>query len=207
MGELLIQQEKYLESGIHIGTKIKTFDMMSFIYKARQDKLYVLDLRKVDERIRYAAKFISHYNPKDVLIIGSRIYAHNPASKFAEIIGCSVLKGRFIPGILTNPAREDFQEPKLILVSDPKVERQAIREAASNGIPIIALCDTDNTTKFIDYIVPCNNKGKKSLALIFYLMAREIMKAQGRVSADSEFKYTSEDFESKEEATEEKESN
>lgn len=205
MSDLLIQQEKYLEAGIYIGTKIKTSDMDPFIYKARKDKLYVLDLKKVDERLRYAAKFLSRYEPSDIVIVASRTYAINSASKFAQIIGCKILAGRFTPGAFTNPARENFIEPKLLFVCDPKGERQAVREAAMTGVPVIALCDADNSTKFIDWIVPCNNKGRRSLALIFYLLAREMQRIKGEVKDDSELQYKPEDFEASVEDVEEKE--
>jgi small subunit ribosomal protein S2 len=205
MSDLLIQQEKYLEAGIYIGTKIKTADMNPFIYKARKDKLYVLDLKKVDERLRYAAKFLSRYEASDIVVVASRTYAINSASKFAQILGCKVLAGRFTPGIFTNPARDNFTEPKLLFVCDPKGERQAVREAAASGVPVIALCDADNSTKFIDWIVPCNNKGRRSLALIFYLLAREVQKIKGIVKDDSELAYKPEDFEASVEEPEEQE--
>jgi len=195
MSDLLIQQEKYLEAGIYIGTKIKTSDMNPFIYKARKDKLYVLDLKKVDERLRYAARFLSRYDPSGTVVVASRTYAINSASKFSQVTGCKVLPGRFTPGIFTNPARENFVEPKLLLVCDPKGERQAVKEAASMGVPVIALCDADNSTKFVDWIVPCNNKGRRSLALIFYLLAREVQKHRGVVKDDSEFSHKPEEFE------------
>ena len=205
MSELLIQQEKYLEAGIYIGTKIKTADMNPFIYKARKDKLYVLDLKKVDERLRYAAKFLSRYESADIVVVASRTYAINSASKFAQVIGCKILAGRFTPGIFTNPARDNFTEPKLLFVCDPKGERQAVREAAASGVPVIALCDADNSTRFIDWIVPCNNKGRRSLALIFYLLAREIQKIKGMVKDESELTYKPEDFEASVEEPEEQE--
>lgn len=195
MSELLIQQEKYLEAGIYIGTKIKTSDMNPFIYKARKDKLYVLDLKKVDERLRYAAKFLSRYDASGIVVVASRTYAINSASKFAQIIGCRILPGRFNPGTFTNPGRGSFVEPKLLLVCDPKGERQAVREAAVSGVPVIALCDADNSTKFIDWIVPCNNKGRRSLALIFYLLSREVLKLRGQIKDDSEFQHKPEEFE------------
>ncbi len=194
MSDLLIAQEKYLESGIHIGTKLKTPDMKQYIYKARQDKLYVLDLKKVDERIRYAARMLSRFEPSTVYVIASRTYASMAATKFAQITGTNIIQGRFVPGRTTNPVRPDFCEPKLFIVCDPKNERQAIREAAQNGVPVIALCDTDNSTRFVDWVVPCNNKGKKSLALIFFLLAREAAKAKGLVGSDAEFGHTLEEF-------------
>ncbi|VVC71863.1 30S ribosomal protein S2 [uncultured archaeon] len=196
---MLISQEKYLEAGIHIGTKIKTPDMAPFIYKARQDKLYVLDLKKVDERIRMAGKIIARYDPPTVMVVASRTYASNAAAGFAKATGVSLTKGRVIPGVFTNPAREDFVEPKLLIVSDPKGERQAIKEAIASGIPVIGLCDTDNSAKFIDWVIPCNNKGKKSLALVYYLMARETLKAAGKISSDDEFKMSIEEFEERQE--------
>ncbi|MDD5317505.1 MAG: 30S ribosomal protein S2 [Candidatus ainarchaeum sp.] len=200
-GEMLISQEKYLEAGIHIGTKIKTPDMAPFIYKARQDKLYVLDLKKVDERIRVAAKIIARYEPATVMVVASRTYAANAASSFAKATGVSLKKGRVVPGVFTNPAREDFVEPRLLVVSDPKGERQAIKEAIASGIPVIGLCDTDNSAKFIDWVIPCNNKGKKSLALVYYLLARETLKAAGKISSDEDFKASVEEFEERPEET------
>ena len=195
MTDLLVQQEKYLEAGIHIGTKIKTPDMNQFIYKARQDKLFVLDLKKVDDRLRFAAKLISRYDSSTILVVASRAYAANAASKFASLVGCKVIAGRFVPGIFTNPARPNFCEPKLLFVCDPKGERQGILEASHVGVPVIALCDTDNSTKFVDWIIPCNNKGKKSLALIFYLLTREVMKVRGLIASNEEFKIPLEEFE------------
>lgn len=195
MSEFLTTQEKYLEAGIHIGTKIKTPDMNPYIYKARQDKLYVLDLKKVDERLRVAAKFLARYPPEDVVIVASRIYAGNAAGAFAKLTGVRLMRGRVVPGIFTNPARPDFIEPKLLFVCDPKSERQAIREAVMSSIPVIALCDTDNSTKFVDWVVPCNNRGKKSLALIFYLLARETLKARGTITSDDQFTTSLEEFE------------
>ncbi|MEM3031210.1 MAG: 30S ribosomal protein S2 [Candidatus Micrarchaeia archaeon] len=197
-GEFLVPQEKYLEAGIHIGTKLKTSDMRPFIYKARQDRLFVLDLKKIDERIRYAARFAARFDPAGTLVVASRAYAASAAAVFASLTGCRVIAGRFVPGVFTNPARSDFTEPKLVIVCDPKGERQAVREAAVMGIPIIALCDTDNNTKFVDWIIPCNNKGRKSLALIFYLLARETLKARGVIASDAEFTTPLEKFEGEE---------
>jgi len=183
----LIKQETYLEAGIHIGTKLKVIDMNSFIYRMRNDGLYVLDLRKIDERIRQAGKMLAQYAPEEILVVASRTYSGNAASVFSQQTGIKVYQGRFIPGILTNVNRGDFTEPKLLLICDPKGERQAVVEAGKMGIPTIGLCDTDNTTMYIDLVVPCNNKGRRSLALLFYLFTREYMMGRNKIASYDEF--------------------
>jgi small subunit ribosomal protein S2 len=184
-----VKQEVLLEAGVHIGTKIKTNDMTPYVFKKRDDGLFILDLRKISERLMAAAKLLSKYKPEDITIVASRVYSSNPAAKFAQLAGTSIIKGRFVPGTMTNMTCASFTEPKLIFVCDPKGEREAIVESAKNGVPVIALCDTDNETKFIDLVVPINNKGKKSLALIFYILSREMMLAQGKISSYEEFTY------------------
>ncbi len=191
----LIKQEKYLEAGIHIGTKLRVIDMRRFIYRTRNDGLYVLDLRKVDKRIRLAGKLLSQYGPKDIVVVASRAYSSAAASKFASVTGSTVVSGRFIPGRFTNVSRQDFLEPKIAIVCDPKGEHQAVIEAGKNGIPTIGLCDTDNFTTFIDWVVPCNNKGRRSLSLIFWLFAREMAMSSGKIATYDEFKPTLEEFE------------
>ena len=187
MENFLIKQETYLEAGIHIGTKLKAIDMNNFIYRMRNDGLYVLDLRKIDERIRLAGKMLAHYAPEEILVVASRTYSGNAAAVFSALTGIRVYSGRFIPGILTNSNRDDFTEPKLLLICDPKGERQAVVEAGKMGIPTIGLCDTDNTTMYIDMVVPCNNKGRRSLALLFYLFSREYMMGRNKIASYDEF--------------------
>ena len=192
---LLIKQEKYLETGIHIGTKLRTIDMVKFIYRTRNDGLYVLDLRKVDERIRLAGKILSKFDAEGVVVVASRTYSSLAAKAFAQITGAKVISGRFIPGMFTNVARKDFVEPKLVLICDPKGERQAVVECGNMGLSTIGLCDTDNYTMFIDWIIPCNNKGRRSLSLIFWLLAREFSMANGKISSYDDFKPDFEEFE------------
>ncbi|MFH1785928.1 MAG: 30S ribosomal protein S2 [Candidatus Micrarchaeota archaeon] len=184
-----VKQEIFLEAGVHIGTKIRTSDMRDYIFKRRDDGLYILDLRKSAERLVSAAKILARYKPEEVCIVASRVYSSNPASKFAELTGVNLVKGRFVPGTMTNMNVEKFMEPKIVMVCDPKGEHEALIESAKNGVPVIALCDTDNETKFIDHIIPINNKGKRSLALIFYILSRELMMAQGKIKSYEEFTY------------------
>ncbi len=200
----LIPQEKYLETGIHIGTKFKTSDMKKFVFKMRDDGLYILDLRNIDERIRVAAKIIGKYKPEEVIVIASRLYSGNAAEKFSKLTGVGILKGRFVPGTMTNVKLPNFREPKLLIVCDPRGEWEAIREAAMTGVPVIALCDTDNNTTFVDWIVPANNKGRRSLAVVFYLLTRELMMKQGKIKSYDEFEPKLSYFERFEEESEKK---
>jgi len=195
--ELLIDQSTYLEAGVHIGTKVKTPGMKKFIYKIREDGLYLLDLPEIDRRIRLAAKMLARYDEKEIVVTASRIYAIAAASKFAEITKTKLLQGRIMPGVFTNPNRDDFIEPAIVLVSDTRNEKQAVKEASKTNIPVIALCDTDNWIKFVDLIIPCNNKGRRSLAVVYYLLAREFLKEKGIIKSNDEFNYKISDFEAK----------
>ena len=194
---MLANQNDYLESGVHIATKVKSPGMKQFIYKVREDGLYLLDLKTIDTRIRTAAEMISRYDPKEIVVTASRIYAIVAAEKFSEAISARFIKGRVTPGVFTNPYREDFSEPKLIVISDSRNEKQAVKEASKVNMPIIALCDTDNSTKFIDLVVPVNNRGRKSLAFVYYLLAREVLMKRGAIKSYEEFQFKLDDFEAK----------
>ncbi len=191
----LVKQERYLEAGIHIGTKMSTADMRKFVFKTRDDGLHILDLREIDGRLRKAAKMLAKYKPEDVLVVASRTYSGNAATKFAALTGVNLIRGRFVPGTMTNIVLKCFTEPKILFISDPKNEHEAISEASKMGVPVISLCDTDNETKFIDFVVPANNKGRKALALIFYILTRELMMSQGKITSYDQFQYEPSYFE------------
>ncbi|MDE1761768.1 MAG: 30S ribosomal protein S2 [Candidatus Micrarchaeota archaeon] len=195
--QLLADNAEFLEVGIHIGTKAKSPGMKQFIYKIREDGLYLLNLETINERISTAAKMLARYESKDIVVTASRIYAISAASKFAEITGAKFMPGRVMPGVFTNSNRGDYTEPEILLVSDSRNERQAIREASKTSIPVVALSDTDNWIKFVDMIIPCNNKGRRSLALVYFLLAREFMKEKGLIKSNEEFAYKISDFEAK----------
>ncbi|MBI4141888.1 30S ribosomal protein S2 [Candidatus Woesearchaeota archaeon] len=192
--QFLVPQDMYLKSGIHIGTKFRTKYMLPFIYKTRPDGLSVLNLQKIDARIRVAANMISQYEPQDILIVSKRENGWKAVKAFGRHTGTKVFAGRYPPGILTNPQLDTYMEVKVILVTDSWPDRNAIKDALQVGIPVIALCDTNNQSNEIDLVVPCNNKGKKSLGLFFYILAREYLKNRKIIQAETEPPFTLEDF-------------
>jgi len=194
---LLLPQDILLSAGVHIGTKIKTRDMEPFIYKVRGDGLFVLDIKKIDERIRVAAKFLSRFEPPKVAATAVRLYAREPVSKFCEVTGATPVIGRFIPGLLLNPLYPGRIEPDVVLVSDPRADAQAIREATKIGIPVVALCSTDNDFTNVDLVIPTNNKGRRALAVIYWLLARQILRERGELSPDGDLPIPIDEFEVK----------
>jgi small subunit ribosomal protein S2 len=192
--KFLIPKDSYLKAGIHIGTKFKTKYMARFIYKTRPDGLSVLNLQKIDQRIKIAASFISQYEPEDILVVSRRESGWKPVKLFSELTGVKFFSGRYPPGILTNPELENYMEIKILLVVDPWPDRNAVNDAMKVGVPVVALCDTNNQSNNIDLVIPCNNKGKKSLGLFFYILAKEFMKNKNIIKKDADFKKTTEDF-------------
>ncbi len=190
----LVPLDEYLKVGLHIGTKFRTKYMENFIYKIRSDGLAVLNVQKIDERIGVAAKFLSQYNPEDIIIVCRRENGWKAVKAFGKATGIRIFPGRYPPGILTNPQLEEFMEAKILLAADPWPDKNAVRDAVRIGMPVIGLCDTNNESNYIDLVVPCNNKGKKSLGLLFYILAKEYLKNRGTIKDDSEIKFKMEDF-------------
>ena len=193
--DMMVSEEIYMTSGAHIGTRQKNAAIKNFIYKVRNDGLYIIDVDKTDERIRTAGKFISKYNPADILIVSVRQYGKKPVKKLCEFTGIQMLDGRFRPGTLTNPRSKGFLEPELIILTDPLADNQALLEAKNIGIPVIALCDTNNDTKYVDLVIPTNNKGRRALALVYWLLTKAILKEQGKIESYDKFETIVEDFE------------
>ncbi len=191
--ELLIPNDDYLKSGIHIGTKFRTKHMANFIYKTRSDGLSVLNIQTIDERIRRASELLSKYAPEDIVVISRRENGWKSVKMFAKLTGCKFFAGRYPPGVLTNPQLRDFIEAKIMVISDPWPDKNAIADAQKAGIVVISLCDTNNQSNGIDLVVPCNNKGKKSLGLIFYLFAKLYLTKRGMMK-EEDFKYSVDDF-------------
>jgi len=195
--ELLLPRDTLLSAGIHIGTRMKTGDMEQFIYRVRPDGLFVLDVKKTDDRIRVVAKFLARFEPAKIAAASARLYAQEPVKKFCEITGANPMIGRFIPGLLSNPLYPNRIEPEVLIVSDPRADFQAVKEASLVGIPVIALCSTDNEFSGVDLVIPTNNKGRRALAVIYWLLARQILRERGELSPDKDLSSTIEDFEAK----------
>ena len=193
--ELLIDEDTFLTCGVHIGTKQKSKDMEPYIHKVRDDGLRILNVNLTSEKITNAANYLKEYEAKDVLVVSARQYGWKPARKFADTCGFNCIAGRFTPGRLTNPEMRRFIEPKIIVLTDPAADAQALREAINIKIPVIAMCDSNNLTNNVDIIIPGNNKGRRSLALIYWLLSREILRIRGELSSDEDLEETIDDFE------------
>lgn len=195
--ELLLPQDTLLSVGIHIGTRMKTKDMEPFIYRVRPDGLFVLDIKKTDDRIRVAAKFLARFDPSKIAVVAARLYGREPVRKFCKVTGAVPIVGRFIPGMFSNPLYPGRIESGIVIVSDPKADAQAVKEAASIGIPVIALCSTDNDFSGVDLAIPTNNKGRRALAVIYWLLARQILRERGELPPDGNLELSIDDFEVK----------
>ncbi len=192
---LLLPQEILLSAGVHIGTRIKTKDMEQFIYKVRPDGLFVLDMEQMNERVKVVAKFLSRLDISKVCVASSKRYGRNPVEKFCDTLGCKSYTGRFTSGTFTNPDYADFFEPDAVIVTDSLADQQIVEESALVGVPVIALCSTDNSLKDVDLAIPVNNKGRRSLAIVYWLLAREILREKGTLPVSGEFGASIEDFE------------
>ncbi len=190
-------KKKILSTGIRVGTTVKTTFMQPFITKASPEGLYMIDLDKTLTRIKTAAKFTTRIDSDKILVCSGREYAITPIERFCEMTGTKMMLGRFMPGSLTNPSLPFYTEPKLVIISDPQVDSQAIIEATNAGIPVIGISNTDNITSMIDVVIPANNRGRKSLATVFWLLAREILIEKKQLGENDPMKYEIDDFETK----------
>jgi small subunit ribosomal protein S2 len=186
-----------LSTGIRVGTQVKTKFMIPFITKASPEGLYMLDLDITLEKIKTAAKFINRVGTDKLIVCSGRQYANTPIEKFCEMLDTKKLLGRFLPGTLTNPSLPYYIEPKLVLISDPQVDEQAIIEATNAGIPIIGISNTDNITSKLDVVIPANNRGRKALATVYWLLVRQILIERGELKDGDAMKYEIDDFETK----------
>ena len=192
-----VSEQVLLSTGIRVGTLVKTKSMASFISRTRPDGLHIIDVAKTLQRIELAAKFVSNLDLSRIVVYSSREYGKTPVAKFTELTGTIPLTGRFMPGTFTNPLYPKHLDPEAVIVTDPNMDQQAVIEATQVGIPVIAICDTDNLTENVDVVIPANNRGRKALAAVMWLLSRSVLQHSGKLSSDESMSYSIEDFETK----------
>src|SRR5215207_5190752 len=190
-------EKMILSTGIRVGTPVKTKSMSRYIVRANPEGLYILDISKTLYRIDVAAKFLGRTNIAKVAITSAREYGKKPVEKFCEATGATPILGRFMPGTFTNPSLPKYMEPEIVIVTDPQADQQAVIEATRAGVPVLAISNSDNVISKVDLVIPANNRGRKALATVYWLLAREVMKKQGKIKSDKEMKLTIDDFETK----------
>jgi len=185
-GLLVEPPDIYLENGVHIGLKFKTKDMKPYIYRTKTvktpdgfTKISIFDIAKIDKKIIDAAKFLSMYDPADVVVVSNNVYGRKPAAAFAKYCGFKFIEGRFDSGTFTNKNSKKYIEPKVVVVTNPAEDKQAIKEAAKEHIVVVAFGNSNTRLKNIDFVIPGNNTGKYSIAMLYWLLTKEISKIKG----------------------------
>ncbi|MCG2867918.1 MAG: 30S ribosomal protein S2 [Candidatus Nanopusillus sp.] len=190
----LVSLEEYIKAGVHIGTKIKNKQTKKFIARVRSDGLAIIDVMKLDERLRLSTKLLSKYEPYQILAVGRRETARKPLQMLNKYTGINVYPKRYPPGLLTNPALDIFKDVDVVIITDPILDRNALLDAYRTGKITIAFVDTNNSLSYIDIAIPANNRGAKSLALLYYIIAREYLRNRGLLSKREELPVSYEEF-------------
>jgi len=179
---------KLLAAKCHLGFTNCNYQMAQYVFKRASSGAHVIDIQKIWEKIMLAARVCAAVdNPQDISVISAKEMGQRAIIKFAKFAGASTVNGRFSPGTFTNHSQAGYREPRLIIVTDPSVDHQAVREASYVNIPVIALCDTDSDLKYVDVAIPCNNRAPHSIGLVYWLLSREVMRLKGKLSRNEDW--------------------
>ncbi|CAH8487097.1 hypothetical protein MS3_00002165 [Schistosoma haematobium] len=169
-----------LAAHVHVGETNMNFQMSTYVHGCTKDNYHIIKLDKTWEKILLSARAIAAIDhPTDVYAVGSRPFTQRAVLKFANYTGTTAMAGRFTPGTFTNQKQSCFREPRLLIVSDPISDHQAVYEANSVNVPLIAFCNTDTPLSRVDIVIPCNNKSTHSIAVVWWLLAREVRRIRG----------------------------
>jgi small subunit ribosomal protein SAe len=185
--------KKMLACHVHLGSDNISCGMDRYVTGRNEAGNHIIDLRKTWEKLTLAARaIVAVENPADVCVIGLNAssggsIAQRAVLKFGKYIGAKALAGRFTPGTLTNHVQSHFFEPTLLILSDPFKDHQPLMESSYMNIPVIAFCNSNHSLRNIDIAIPCNTEGANSVALMYWLLAREVLRLQGRVARDKDW--------------------
>ncbi|KAJ1939286.1 structural constituent of ribosome [Kickxella alabastrina] len=172
-----------LSAKAHLGAQNVDSHMLPYVFKRRNDGVNLINVGKTWEKLVLAARVIAAIdNPEDVCVISARAAGQRAVLKYGVNTGAKAIAGRFTPGNFTNYITRQFKEPRIIVVTDPRADHQAIKEASYVNIPVIAFCNTDAPLEHVDIVIPINNASNHAIGLGYWLLAREVLRLRGTLS-------------------------